>query len=298
MGEIRFEDRVAIVTGAGGGLGRSHALLLASRGAKVVVNDLGGSVDGSGASQSAADAVVQEIKDAGGDAVASYDSVSTEEGGAAIVQRALDAFGKVDIVVNNAGILRDTSFHKITKDQWDAVIAVHLTGTMNVSRAAWPTMRAQGYGRIVNTSSVAGHFGNFGQSNYGAAKMGIVGLTKALAVEGAKKNIRVNAIAPIARSRMTEELLPEAVLAKIEPSRVSPVVAFLCGEDCPVTGHILAVGGGYVSRVDLVEGPGTVFSDTFSPEDVGERWGAITDLSEAANFPGTDAALAKALGKI
>ncbi len=298
MADITFEDRVAIVTGAGGGLGRSHALLLARRGAKVVVNDLGGAVDGSGGSQSAADRVVDEIRAAGGEAVANYDSVATAEGGTAIVQSALEAFGRVDILINNAGILRDASFHKMTLEQWDAVIAVHLAGTMHVSRAAWPHLREQGYGRIVNTTSVAGLFGNFGQANYGAAKMGIVGLTKVLSVEGAKKNIKVNAIAPVARSRMTEALLPETVLAKLEPDRVSPVVAYLASEGCPVSGQVLSAGGGYVSRVETVEGPGTVFSDGFTIEDVMARWEAITTLEGAEGFPSTDQALGKVLGKL
>ncbi len=298
MADITFQDRVAIVTGAGGGLGRSHALLLAGRGAKVVVNDLGGSVDGSGGSHSAADAVVDEIRAAGGEAVASYDSVASAEGGAAIVRAALEAFGRVDIVVNNAGILRDASFHKMTLEQWDAVLAVHLAGTMHVSHAAWPHLREQGYGRIVNTTSVAGLFGNFGQANYGAAKMGIVGLTKVLAIEGAKKNIKVNAIAPIARSRMTEALLPEAILAKLEPERVSPVVAYLASERCPVSGQVLSAGGGYVSRIETLEGPGTVFDAAFSIEDVAERWDAITTLDGAQSYSGTDQALAKVLGKL
>ena len=201
MSEISFDGRVAIVTGAGGGLGRSHALFLASRGAKVVVNDLGGSVDGKGSDEAAAQKVVDEIAAAGGEAVASFDGVDTAEGGEKIVKTALDAFGKVDVVINNAGILRDVSFHKMTHDQWDAVMNVHLNGTYYVSKAAWNHMREAGYGRIVNTTSAAGLYGNFGQANYAAAKLGIVGLSKTLAQEGHKKGIRCNVIAPVARSR-------------------------------------------------------------------------------------------------
>lgn len=295
MSELRFDDRVAIVTGAGGGLGRSHALLLASRGAKVVVNDLGGSVDGDGASQKAADAVVAEIKAAGGEAVANYDSVADAEGAARLVQTAIDSFGRIDIVINNAGILRDVSFHKMTEAQWDAVIAVHLTGTMNVSKAAWPHLREQGYGRIVNTSSAAGLYGNFGQANYGAAKLGIVGLTKTLAQEGGRKNIFVNCIAPVAKSRMTESILPPAVLEKLDPSRVSPLVAYLCAEQNTDNGQTFAVGGGYMAKVAVVEGAGVRFDETPTIEDIAGRWDAIGDLSEAQPFSDAMKAVQKAL---
>lgn len=296
MSEIRFDDRVAIVTGAGGGLGRAHALLLASRGAKVVVNDLGGAVDGTGASQSAADAVVAEIKEAGGEAVANYDSVSTVEGGKAIVQSAVDAFGRIDIVINNAGILRDVSFHKMTEDQWDAVMAVHLKGTMNVSYAAWPHFREQQYGRVVNTSSAAGLYGNFGQANYAAAKLGIVGFTKTLAVEGAKRNIKANALAPIAKSRMTETIgLPPAVLDRLEPHRVAPVMAYLASEGCESSGEVFSVGGGYVARVETVEAKGVRLDGDFSPEDFASQIDAVRDLSEAQPFANAMAAIQKAL---
>nr|HMR08199.1 SDR family oxidoreductase [Polyangiaceae bacterium] len=215
MSEVRFDGRVAIVTGAGGGLGRTHALLLAKRGAKVVVNDLGGTMDGSGSGTTAADKVVDEIKAAGGEAVASYDSVDNWETAAKIVATAKDAFGKLDIVINNAGILRDVSFVKMTEEDWNKVLHVHLFGTMNVSKAAWPLLRENSYGRVVNTTSVAGLYGNFGQVNYSAAKMGIVGLTKALAQEGGKYNIRCNCIAPIAKSRMTETMTPPDILKNL-----------------------------------------------------------------------------------
>ena len=220
MAEIRFDNRVAIVTGAGGGLGRSHALLFASRGAKVVVNDLGGAVDGSGASKNAADKVVDEIKAKGGEAVASYDGVDTPEGAARIVAKAKEAFGKLDIVVNNAGILRDVSFMKMTDEDWDKILRVHLSGGMYVTRAAWPLLRENNFGRVVFTTSAAGLYGNFGQANYSSAKLGLVGLTKTLAHEGAKYNIKCNAIAPIAKSRMTETVMPPPVLEKLLPDYV------------------------------------------------------------------------------
>ena len=299
MTNVSFEDRVAVVTGAGGGLGRSHALLLASRGAKVVVNDLGGAVDGSGSDQSAAQRVVDEIRAAGGEAVPSFDGVDTPEGGQAIVKTALDAYGRVDVVINNAGILRDVSFHKMSLAEWDAVLRVHLAGTFYVSHAAWPHMREAGYGRIVNTSSAAGLYGNFGQANYAAAKLGIVGLTKTLAQEGFKKGIRANAIAPVARSRMTETILDAATLAKLEPEHVSPLVAYLASEACDETGQTYAVGGGYVSRVAVVEAPGALFEgDAATPEQIAERWTQINDLSGSRPFSNAMEAVQVTLGKV
>ena len=205
--ELGFDGRVAIISGAGGGLGRQHALMLASRGALVVVNDLGGAVDGTGSDKGAAERVVDEITALGGEAVADTNSVSTPEGGAAIVATAVEAFGTVDIVINNAGILRDKAFHNMDPAMYDAVLEVHLRGALNLTQPAFKIMRDKGYGRIVSTSSGAGVFGNFGQANYGAAKMGLVGLTRVLAVEGARNNVRANAIAPIALTRMTEDLL-------------------------------------------------------------------------------------------
>jgi NAD(P)-dependent dehydrogenase (short-subunit alcohol dehydrogenase family) len=285
VAQIDFEGRVAVVTGAGGGLGRSHALLLASRGAKVVVNDLGGSRDGSGAGSDMADAVVQEIVDAGGEAVANYDGVHTWEGGQAIVRSALDAFGRVDAVVNNAGILRDTSFAKLEEDQLDLVLKVHLYGGFHVARAAWPYLKDQGYGRIINTASGSGLYGNFGQANYSAAKLGLVGLTRTLAIEGAKYGIVANAIAPVARSRMTEDIMPPQLLAKLEPEYVSPLVAFLASEACTDTGRIYSVGGGYMARVAIVEGEGTTFAGVPTPDDVADQWGELNRVGpEAAEF--------------
>jgi NAD(P)-dependent dehydrogenase (short-subunit alcohol dehydrogenase family) len=273
MSDVSFEGRVAIITGAGGGLGREHALLLASRGAQIVVNDLGGAVDGTGSSTGPAQTVVEEIEALGGAAVADGNSVASPEGADAMVKTALDAFGRVDIVINNAGILRDKSVQNMTQDLWDAVIAVHLTGAFNVTRAAWPHLREQAYGRIVSTSSAAGIFGNFGQTNYGAAKMGIVGLTRVWAQEGAKYNIKANAIAPVARTRMTEDLLGPLV-EKLDPSLVSPVVAYLASEDCPVTSEVYSVGGGRVSRVFIAEGPG-YFKKDLTLEDVRDNFETI-----------------------
>jgi NAD(P)-dependent dehydrogenase (short-subunit alcohol dehydrogenase family) len=257
---LSFDGRVAVITGAGGGLGRSHALELARRGALIVVNDLGGSVDGTGASTSAAAAVVAEIEALGGVAVANTDSIATPEGGEAVVQTALDAFGKVDIIINNAGILRDTSFKNMSAEMLDPVIDVHLRGAFNVTRPAWPLMREQGYGRIINTTSGAGLFGNFGQANYGAAKMGLVGLARVLAVEGAKSGIRVNVIAPIARTRMTEEILGDKA-ELLGPELISPLVAYLAHESCDRNGAIYSVGGGRIARVFLGVTPGVVDPD-------------------------------------
>ena len=255
MADLGFDGKVAIITGAGGGLGRSHALELARRGALVVVNDLGGASDGTGSSETAAQKVVDEIKAAGGEAVANYDSVATPEGGANIVKTAVDTFGSVHIIINNAGILRDTSFKNMTPEQLNPVLDVHLRGAFYVTQPAWQLMRDQGYGRIINTSSGAGVFGNFGQTNYGAAKMGLVGFTRVLAVEGAKNNIKANAIAPVAKTRMTEDLLGP-IADGLAPEFVTPIVAYLSHESCEVSGEIYSVGGGHVSRVFLGVTPG------------------------------------------
>ena len=255
MAELGYEGKVAIITGAGGGLGRAHALELARRGARVVVNDLGGSVTGEGDDRSAAQKVVDEIEALGGEAVANADSVSTPEGGAAIVQTAVDAFGTVDILVNNAGILRDKTFHNLTPEMIEAVIDVHLLGAFYTTQPAFKIMREQGYGRIINTSSNSGILGNFGQANYGAAKMGLVGFTRVLAAEGRKYNIKANAIAPVALTRMTEELFGD--FGKLmSPEDISPIVAWLAHEECPVTGEVYSVAGGTVSRffIGLTEG--------------------------------------------
>jgi NAD(P)-dependent dehydrogenase (short-subunit alcohol dehydrogenase family) len=276
MTDLGFDGRVAIITGAGGGLGREHALMMARRGALIVVNDLGGAVDGTGSDKGAARIVVDEITAAGGEAVANTDSVATPEGGESIVKTAIDHFGKVEIVINNAGILRDKSFHNMTPDLVDPVIDVHLRGAFNVTAPAWKLMREQGYGRIVSTSSAAGIFGNFGQANYGAAKMGLVGFTNVLAVEGTKYNIRANAIAPLAMTRMTEDLLG-ALGEKLDPGLVSPLVTYLCHESCESTGRVYSVGGGRVAEVFVAECPGYAGGAGLSAEDVRDNWDTITD---------------------
>lgn len=275
MSDLSYDGQVAIVTGAGGGLGRSHALELARRGARVVVNDLGGSLDGSGGDAGPAAKVAAEINDLGGEAVANNDSVGTAEGGQAIVQTAVDAFGTVDIVINNAGILRDKTFHNLTPELLEPVITVHLLGAFYVTQPAWLIMREKGYGRVVNTSSNSGLLGNFGQSNYGAAKMGLVGLTRVLANEGRKHNIKVNAIAPVAKTRMTEELLGPAGDA-LQAEEVTPTVCFLAHNDCPVTGEVYSVAGGYVARyfIGLTKG---WYQNQHSVEDVRDHFDQIRD---------------------
>jgi NAD(P)-dependent dehydrogenase (short-subunit alcohol dehydrogenase family) len=275
MAEIRFDDRVAIVTGAGGGLGREHALLLASRGARVVVNDLGAATDGTGASAGPAERTVKEIEDLGGTAVADLGTVATVEGGQAIVDTALEAFGRVDIVISNAGFLRDKAFHNLTPELLDPVLDVHLKGAFHVLRPAWVKMREAGYGRVLVTASNAGILGNFGQTNYGAAKMGLVGLARVLAQEGARHNIKANVLAPIARTRMTEELLGP-LASMLDPGLVAPVAAWLVSEECPVTGEIFSAGGGRVARffVGLTEG---YASPDLTLEDVRDHFGQIRD---------------------
>ena len=272
---LGFDGKVAIITGSGGGLGRQHALMMAARGALVVVNDLGGAVDGTGSDKGAAERVVDEIREAGGEAVADTNSVSTAEGGQAIVQTALDAFGRVDIVVNNAGILRDKSFHNMTPELWSPVVDVHLNGAYFVTAAAWPHMREQNYGRVISTASGAGLFGNFGQANYGAAKMALVGFTRVLAVEGASKNIKANVIAPVAKTRMTEDLLGP-LGDKLEPRYVSPVVTYLAHESCEPTGRVFSVAGGRVAEIFIGEGPGYTDPD-LSPESIAANWDAVTN---------------------
>ncbi|MFA5122107.1 SDR family NAD(P)-dependent oxidoreductase [Zavarzinia sp.] len=277
---IRFDNRVAIVTGAGGGLGRSHALALAARGAKVVVNDLGGAVDGSGSSAGAAQRVVDEIKAAGGEAVADTNSVSTPETAAALVQTAIDAYGKLDIVINNAGILRDKSFSKVELADFKLVVEVHLMGSVYVTKAAWPHLMAGNYGRVVMTSSASGLYGNFGQANYGSAKLGLVGLMNTLKLEGQKHDIRVNTIAPVAATRMTENLLPPAILEGLKPELVTSGVLHLVQENSP-NGVILEAGAGYYSLVQIVEGTGVKLGHEATAEDVAAAWDKITDMSGA-----------------
>ncbi|MEA2023847.1 MAG: SDR family oxidoreductase [Actinomycetota bacterium] len=245
---IDFQDRVAVITGAGGGLGRVYALLLASRGASVVVNDLGGSLHGDGSGTNAADAVVEEILSSGGVAVADYNSVAEPEGGAAVIEGAVETFGRVDVLISNAGIVRDRTLLNMDIDDLRSVLSVHLEGAFYVTKPAFRMMKEQQYGRIVLTSSGSGIFGNFGQTNYAAAKAGLVGLMNALKLEGAKHNVFVNAVAPIARTRMTEEILEE-MAGKFDPESVAPAVAYLASEENQRTGELWSVGGGSVSRV-------------------------------------------------
>jgi len=266
---IRFDGRVAVVTGAGGGLGRAYALELARRGARVVVNDLGGARDGSGGGSSRpAEAVVAEIEAAGGEALANFDNVATPEGGEAIVAAAVKAFGRVDILINNAGILRDKSFLKMEPENWRAVLDVHLTGAYHVTRPAFALMKEKGYGRIVMTTSAAGLYGNFGQTNYSAAKLGLVGLMNTLKLEGGKYGVLVNTIAPLAASRLTEDVMPPEIFAQMKPEFVVPMTLFLCSEDCTVTGHIYNAGMGYFSRAAVVTGAGAVVGDGQDPPQV------------------------------
>lgn len=281
MSQIDLDGRVAIVTGAGGGLGRSHALALAERGAKVVVNDLG-SPDGDGPS---AKAVVAEIEARGGTALENTASVADRAAATGIVAAAREAFGRVDVLVNNAGILRDRSFAKMTEQEVRDVLEVHVMGAFHLTMAAWPHFREQEYGRVINTTSPAGLFGNFGQANYATAKMGLVGLTQTLAMEGSRSGINVNVIAPLAASRMTETILPPEVLAKLDPDLVAPVVVYLGSEACTQSGAIFTVGGGYVSRVAIVQGDGVVF-DQLTPDALADRWEEVTTLGEGREFPG------------
>ncbi|CAN5797129.1 SDR family NAD(P)-dependent oxidoreductase [soil metagenome] len=274
---IRFDGRVAVVTGAGGGLGRQHALALAARGAKVLVNDLGGTLDGQGGTPKAAQAVVDEIVAAGGTAMASGASVTDAAAVQSMIDEVMAAWGRVDILVNNAGILRDKSFAKMALDDFRLVVEVHLMGAVNCTKAVWDVMRAQNYGRIVLTTSSSGLYGNFGQSNYGAAKMALVGLMQTLSIEGAKNDIRVNCLAPTAATRMTEDLMPEAVLALLKPEAVTPGLLALVAEDAP-TRAILCAGAGAFERahITMTEGVFVGLPDD-AAEQVATRFDAISD---------------------
>ncbi|HEY5105210.1 MAG TPA: SDR family NAD(P)-dependent oxidoreductase [Caulobacteraceae bacterium] len=277
MADIRFDGKVAIVTGAGGGLGREHALELARRGAKVVVNDLGGSMDGSGGSSQAAGAVVDQIKAAGGEAIANGSSVTDDAGVELMVKQAMDAWGRIDILIANAGVLRDKSFSKMEIADFEFVLNVHLMGTVKPAKAVWETMKAQNYGRIVVTTSSSGLYGNFGQTNYGAAKLGIVGFMNTLKLEGQKNNIHVNAIAPVAATRMTENLLPPEISKRLAPQYVTPGVVFLCSEEAP-TGAILTAGAGAFALARIYETEGVFLGEGgLSVEEVRDNWGKIAD---------------------
>ncbi len=292
---LRFDGRVALVTGAGRGLGRAHAMLLAARGAKVVVNDLGTGATGSGSDASAANAVVDEIRAAGGDAIANGDSVTD---GARIVEAALDHYGRLDIVVNNAGFLRDVAFHKMSAADWDDLYDVHLLGAFKVLHAAWPRLREQGYGRIVNTSSAAGIYGNFGQVNYGTFKLALHGMSQALSVEGRAKGIHVNTVAPAADSRLTRTVMRPEQLAPMQPERVSPVVAWLCHESCTESGGLFETGGGFTTKVRWERSQGAVLdlSTSDALERVAGAWHDIGDFAggeHPADFAAAMAPFAK-----
>jgi len=297
---INFKDKVALITGGGGSLGRSHALLLAKLGAKIVINDKGGSVEGQGKSKSAADQTVDLIRNNGGQAIANYSSVESMEGALAMVDCAISEFGKLDIVINNAGILNDKSFKKQESSQWEDILNVHLTGSRNVTKAAWEHFLTQNYGRIVMTTSSTGLYGNFGQSNYGAAKMGVLGLMQCLKEEGQKHNIKINAIAPVAKSRMTESIMPPDIIELFEPKWVSPIVAYFCSEECAVNGECWAVGGGYVSRVAIVEGQGTVFDakQELTADQISSQVNQITNLENAVPLENMQASAVKILTRL
>ncbi len=287
MADIRFDDRVAIVTGAGGGIGRSHALLLAERGAKVVVNDLGGNVDGSGEGTALASEVVEEIRSAGGTATPDFHPVDDFDAAEQIVQDTYDRWGRVDIVINNAGILRDRAFNNMTEDEFDRVYAVHLKGSFNVTKAAWRLMREQRYGRVILTSSGSGLFGNFGQANYGAMKAAMVGLMNVLVLEGQKYNILVNTVAPGAVTRMTKALLPGERHDILGPEHIAPAVVYMASEQCQDSGLVIQAAGGSYARSFIATGPHVAVTDgsaTATLEQVDEKWGAITDIS---GFPDT-----------
>ncbi|PCI43984.1 MAG: 3-oxoacyl-ACP reductase [Moraxellaceae bacterium] len=288
---VSFENRVAVVTGAGAGLGRSHAKFLAERGAKVVVNDLGGSVAGEGGSTEAADSVVKEIIEAGGVAVANYDSVASEQGGKNIIKTALDEFGKIDILVNNAGTIRDKSFAKLDLDNFTALMDVHLMGSVYCTRAAWPLMLESRYGRVVMTTSSAGLFGSHGHANYSSAKMSLVGLMSALKQEGTKKNVLVNSVAPMALTRMTEEVMSPKLAPKMKPEYVSSMVAWFCSEQCELAGEIVECGMGYYSKVQIVEAEGVFLGngDVPSPDEIGDNWGSISNMNSAQTYKNADA---------
>lgn len=284
MSELRYDGRVAVVTGAGNGLGKTYALLLASRGAKVVVNDLGGGFKGDGASHKAADVVVDEIKAKGGEAVANYDSVTD---GDKIIQTAIDKYGRIDILINNAGILRDVSFSKMTDKDWDLIYQVHVVGCYKTTKAAWPHMLKNKYGRIINVSSAAGLYGNFGQANYSMAKMGIIGFTKSIAREGASKNILANVIAPLAASRMTATVMPKEMLDVLQPEYVAPVVAYLAHEELDgVSGQVFELGAGWIAQLRWQRAKGGFLPfNEITPEGVKKVWEKVSDFEDEPEYP-------------
>jgi NAD(P)-dependent dehydrogenase (short-subunit alcohol dehydrogenase family) len=280
---ISFDGQVALVTGAGAGLGRAYALDLAKRGAKVVVNDLGGDPHGQGENRSAAQKVVDEIKAAGGEAVPNYNSVAEYDGGYNMVKTAIDTWGRLDVVICNAGILRDVAFHNMSEEDWDKVFAVHIKGSFTVLRAAWPVFRQQSYGRVVITTSSSGIYGQFGQANYGAAKTAMLGLMNVLKQEGAKYNVNVNTIAPVAGTRLTATVMPKEMLDKLTPEHVVPAVVYMVSKECQDTGVIIEAGAGNFNRAAIVKGRGLTpgMDDVKDAEWVGQNWKAITSLEGA-----------------
>jgi len=280
---ISFEGQVALITGAGGGLGRAYALELARRGCKVVVNDVGGDPHGRGADTAPARKVGEEIEALGGEAIPNFDSVASYEGGYNMVKAAMDKWGRLDIVICNAGILRDVAFHNMSEDDWDAIFAVHVKGTFTVLRAAWPIFRQQSYGRVVLTSSSSGIWGNFGQANYGAAKTAMIGLMNVLKQEGAKYNVMVNTIAPVAGTRLTATVLPPQLVERLKPDYVVPAVVYLVSKECTDSGLIIEAGAGRFNRAALVKGRGidAGLDEVKTAEWVAEHWKEITSLEGA-----------------
>jgi NAD(P)-dependent dehydrogenase (short-subunit alcohol dehydrogenase family) len=274
-------NRVIVVTGAGGGLGRAYAQYLADEGARVVVNDIGTSLDGEGRDESVAEAAVEEIRRAGGEAVASTDSVADADGAAAIVATAISAFGRIDGIVSNAGILRDSSFLKMTQDQWDSVLRTHLFGAYHLAKSAWPHWREQRHGRFVVVTSSTGLFGNFGQANYGAAKSGLVGLIYTLAIEGAKYDIRANALSPMGATRMTAAVTDAGRAVRLDPLKVAPAVAYLCSDECDERGIIIRSGGGHHSRVAYMQSPGVDFETVPTLAEFAAKWTQLLDMTGA-----------------
>ena len=279
---IKFDDKVVIVTGAGGGLGKSHALEFARRGAKVVVNDLGGSVDGSGGASDAANAVVEEIKAEGGEAIANGASVADQSGVQNMIDEVMSKWGRIDVLVNNAGILRDKSFHKISLEEFNAVMDVHFQGSVYTSHAVYPIMREQNFGRIIFTTSSGGLSGNFGQANYGAAKMAMIGLMNCLKIEGQKYNVHSCAVAPVALSRMTENLFPEGIGERFLPEYVTPAVIYLASDDAP-NGAIIGAGAGVFTQFRIFETMGLALGtgDDMTPENIAAGWSSVADMDDA-----------------
>jgi NAD(P)-dependent dehydrogenase (short-subunit alcohol dehydrogenase family) len=300
--DIDFKDKVAVITGAGAGLGRSHALYLAARGAKVVVNDLGGTWDGKGESQLPAQKVVEEIRDAGGRAEANFDSVADPESAKRIIGTALDVYGTVDILICNAGVLRVKTFHKMPIEDFELIISVHLMGTVYPTKFAFPIMRENGYGRIVFTSSAAGLYGVLGGTNYATAKMGIIGFMNALKLEGQKHNVMINTIAPMASTRLAEmtTVLPEELMPTLRPELVTAMVAYLCSDQCRTTGDILAAGGGYYSKAQMLEGAGVRLNpaEEITAETIAEHFARITDMTEAKGYFSASDELENSLGPL